>query len=187
MNFENAVNIEDLRHCARSHVPRAVLGYVEGGVEDGIGMARNRDAFDAVRLVPRYLLDTSRRTQTSMLFGREYKMPLGVAPSLPTAFLVVVFHSSCVALAYDLSGAAVDQTLTVRTANGNTPLNAPGSGCQQGFAEGLPFSPRGVAFPLPPGIGARKNVTVAVVDAGGDSSLTQTSNATSFWNVCSYF
>ena len=51
MNFENAVNIEDLRHCARSHVPRAVLGYVEGGVEDGIGMARNRAAFDAVRLV----------------------------------------------------------------------------------------------------------------------------------------
>ncbi len=80
MNFENAVNIEDLRRCARRHVPRAVFHYVEGGVEDEIGMARNRSAMDAVRLLPRYLVDTSRRTQVTTLFGRQYEMPLGVAP-----------------------------------------------------------------------------------------------------------
>jgi hypothetical protein len=40
-----------------------------------------------------------------------------------------------------------------------------------------------VTFQLPAGVGARKNVSVAVVDAGGDASLTQVSNTASF----SYF
>ena len=80
MNIENAVNIDDLRDLARRHVPRAVFDYVEGGVEDEIGMSRNRAALEAVRLVPRYLLDTSARSQKTTLFGREYEMPLGIAP-----------------------------------------------------------------------------------------------------------
>ena len=80
MSIEDAVNIEDLRRLARRHTPRAVFGYVEGGVEDEIGMARNRASLDAVRLVPRYLTDTSARTQKTTLFGREYAMPLGIAP-----------------------------------------------------------------------------------------------------------
>ena len=80
MDIEDAVNIEDLRRLARRHTPRAVFDYVEGGVEDEIGMARNLAALDAVRLVPRYLTDTSGRSQKRTLFGREYAMPLGVAP-----------------------------------------------------------------------------------------------------------
>ncbi len=126
MNFENAVNIEDLRHCARRHVPRAVLGYVEGGVEDGIGMARNRAAFDAVRLVPRYLMDTSRRTQTSMLFGREYAMPLGVSPmglsgiSRPGTDLALATAAGKAGIPFTLSNVSNDPLdKVVAAGNGN--------------------------------------------------------------------
>ncbi len=110
----------------------------------------------------------------------SFPVELSDAAGLPTALLVVVFHSSCVTLAYDLGGAPLDPTLTVKTANGLTPLNP---GCNQGFAAGFPYSSMGVTFQLPAGVGARKNVSVAVVDAGGDASLTQVSNTASF----SYF
>jgi hypothetical protein len=66
----------------------------------------------------------------------SFPVPLSVAPSLPTALLVVVFHSSCVTQAFDLSGAPLDPSLAVKTANGLTSLNP---GCNQGFAAGFPF------------------------------------------------
>jgi hypothetical protein len=103
---------------------------------------------------------------------------LDVAPTLPTAYLVVVFHSSCVSLAYSVVGAGMSN-LVVQTANGVLPLfdaSNTGAGCSQGFD----FSNSSqVTFQLPAGVGANKNISVSVVDAF-DSRLNLTSSKALF-------
>lgn len=80
MNVNEAVNIEDLRQLAARWVPRGIFDFVEGGVEDEIGLANNQQVFRRCRLVPRYLVDTSHHTQTTTLFGRQFSAPFGIAP-----------------------------------------------------------------------------------------------------------
>ncbi len=126
MNIDSAVNIEDLRRLAGRHSPRAVFDYVEGGVEDEIGMARNRAAFDAVRLVPRYLVDVSQRSMKTALFGREYAMPLGVAPmglsgiSRPGTDIALASAAAQAGIPFTLSNVSNDpMDEVVRAGNGN--------------------------------------------------------------------
>ena len=125
MRIDNAVNIEDLRRLARRHSPRAVFDYVEGGVEDEIGMDRNRAAFDAVRIVPRYLVDVSQRSQKTTLFGQEYAMPLGVAPmglsgiSRPGTDLALASAAGQAGIPFTLSNVSNDRIdQGVRAGNG---------------------------------------------------------------------
>jgi isopentenyl diphosphate isomerase/L-lactate dehydrogenase-like FMN-dependent dehydrogenase len=80
VNPRRALSIADLRRVARRRLPRLVRDYVEGGVEDEAGVARNRLAFAALGLVPRYLVDVSARDRRATLFGRAYAAPFGLAP-----------------------------------------------------------------------------------------------------------
>lgn len=80
MKPERALSIADLRRAALRRLPRLVRDYVEGGAEDEAGVARNRAAFAALALVPRYLVDVSARERRTTLFGRAYAAPFGVAP-----------------------------------------------------------------------------------------------------------
>ncbi len=41
MNFDQAVNIEDLHQMAKRKLPKIMFDYIEGGVEDERGLARN--------------------------------------------------------------------------------------------------------------------------------------------------
>lgn len=66
---------------ARRRLPRALFDFIEGGVEDERGLARNESAFSRYRLVPRYLVDVSRRDQSAKLFDRSYKSPFGISPT----------------------------------------------------------------------------------------------------------
>ncbi len=62
-------------------VPRFAYDFVAGGVGDGApNVAHNRAAMDAVQIVPRYGVDVSRVETGVTLFGRDYAMPVGVAP-----------------------------------------------------------------------------------------------------------
>src|SRR5271169_7029658 len=45
MNFDQAINIEDLHRIAKRKLPRIIFDYIEGGVEDERGLARNEAAF----------------------------------------------------------------------------------------------------------------------------------------------
>ena len=81
MTIEKAVNIEDLRRMAKRHLPRLCFDFIEGGLEDEHGLARNERAFDRHALLPRYLIDVSTRVQTTSLFGRNYALPFGIAPT----------------------------------------------------------------------------------------------------------
>lgn len=80
MNLDTAVNAEDMRALARSALPRIAFDFIDGGVMDEEGLAENRAAFRRHRLVPRYLVDVSRREQTVEIFGSRYASPIGISP-----------------------------------------------------------------------------------------------------------
>ena len=81
MNLSQAINIDDLRKLAKRRAPKIIFDFIEGGVEDEDGIARNEEAFRHQRLVPRYLVDVSERDQSTTVFGREYSSPFGISPT----------------------------------------------------------------------------------------------------------
>src|SRR5438552_1934462 len=81
MNIDNAINIEDLHRMAKRKLPKIMFDYIEGGVEDEQGLARNTAAFHKRHLLPRYLVDVSKRDQTQTLFGKKYNSPFGISPT----------------------------------------------------------------------------------------------------------
>ena len=72
--------LEDLEEPARRYLPRPIFGYVSGGVETNAALRGNRSAFEDLALVPRSLVDVSKRSIKTTLFGRTYNAPFGFAP-----------------------------------------------------------------------------------------------------------
>jgi L-lactate dehydrogenase (cytochrome)/(S)-mandelate dehydrogenase len=79
--MDGVFNVEDLRKAAKRRLPKIAFDFIEGGVEDEDGLDTNERAFRQARLVPRYLVDVSKRDQTATLFGRTYASPFGIAPT----------------------------------------------------------------------------------------------------------
>ena len=80
MNLESAINIHDLRREAKARLPKIIFDFMEGGVEDERCLDQNRRAFERYALMPRYLVDVSKRTQAVEVFGHRYDSPFGVSP-----------------------------------------------------------------------------------------------------------
>ena len=76
-----ARNIADLRELAIRRVPGLAFEYVEGGAEDESTLRTNRSAFEALRLLPQTLVDTSRRHLGTTIFGAPSMAPLVIAPT----------------------------------------------------------------------------------------------------------
>lgn len=72
--------LEDFEAPARRYIPRPIYGYVSGGVERNVTLGWNRSAFDDLALLPRMLINVSKRSQRAELFGRNYDSPFGIAP-----------------------------------------------------------------------------------------------------------
>ena len=81
MGVESAINIEDLHQMAKRRLPKIAFDFIEGGLEDERGLDRNTEAFKKHQIVPRYLVDVSKRDQTQTLFGKTYNSPFGIAPT----------------------------------------------------------------------------------------------------------
>ena len=81
MRLDQAVNIEDLHRMAKRRLPKIVFDFIEGGLEDERGLERNAAAFREHRLLPRYLVDVSKRDQSATIFGRNFASPFGIAPT----------------------------------------------------------------------------------------------------------
>lgn len=80
MGLERAASIDDLRARARRRIPRFAFDLVDGGAENERNMRRNVEAFEAVELVPRYMVDVSTIDTKAELFGKTYDLPFGQAP-----------------------------------------------------------------------------------------------------------
>jgi L-lactate dehydrogenase (cytochrome) len=74
------LSLEDFEHAARRRLPRPVFAYVSGAVETNAAWRDNRAAYDEWAFVPRILVDVSKRTTATALFGEEYAQPFGIAP-----------------------------------------------------------------------------------------------------------
>lgn len=81
MRLEDIHTIEDMRVVAKRRLPRVVFDFIDGGAGDEQGLNTNAAQFRNYRMVPRYLVDVSQRTQKTMLFGREYQSIFGIAPT----------------------------------------------------------------------------------------------------------
>jgi hypothetical protein len=79
--IDSAINIDDLKRMAKRRLPKIMFDFIEGGVEDEVGLRTNANAFRDLRLVPRYYVDTTKRQQKATLFGRTYASPFGIAPT----------------------------------------------------------------------------------------------------------
>jgi len=74
------LSLDDFELAARRRLPRPVFAYVSGGVETDASLRDNRAAFDELGFLPRVLVDVSKRTTATTLFGHEYSAPFGIAP-----------------------------------------------------------------------------------------------------------
>ncbi len=81
MDYNDAINLDDLRKIAKKRLPKVIYDFIEGGVDDEDGLVRNQDAFTRRPLMPRYLVDVTTIDQTAQLFGRTYSSPFGIAPT----------------------------------------------------------------------------------------------------------
>src|SRR3954469_11599010 len=80
-DVSEAKNIFDLRELARRRIPKWLFEFVDRGTDDEVALRNNRAAFDRYQLTPRILTDVSVRSQETTLFGKQHKMPIGVAPT----------------------------------------------------------------------------------------------------------
>lgn len=102
-------NIADLRHKAQRRLPLGIWEYLERGVEDEQGMARNRAALDAITFIPRVMRDVETVDMTTTVFGRPVPLPLAVAP---TGAAGLIWHNGDVHLARAAAKASVPFTIS---------------------------------------------------------------------------
>src|SRR5256885_168267 len=81
MRVDQAVNIEDLHRMAKRRLPKIAFDFIEGGLEDERGLETNTSAFHKHRLLPRYLVDVSKRDQTKTIFGQTFNSPFRISPT----------------------------------------------------------------------------------------------------------
>ena len=74
------LSLDDFADAARRHLPPPVYGYVAGAAETDWTLADNRAAFAEFGFLPRMLVDVSKRTTRTALFGHPYSAPFGIAP-----------------------------------------------------------------------------------------------------------
>ena len=75
------LNYDDLRRLAKRRLPKIAFDFIEGGLDDEIGLDRNRWGFERHRIVPKYMVDVSKREQKTELFGQTYSSPVGISPT----------------------------------------------------------------------------------------------------------
>jgi isopentenyl diphosphate isomerase/L-lactate dehydrogenase-like FMN-dependent dehydrogenase len=78
---EDAQNIFDLRDTARQRLPKWLFEFVDRGTDDEVALHNNREAFERIKLRPRMLVDVSGRKLDTTIYGKEHKMPIGIAPT----------------------------------------------------------------------------------------------------------
>src|SRR3979409_1506799 len=81
MRIDQAVNIDELHRMAKRRLPKVAFDFIEGGLEDERGLDRNTSAFHKHYLLPRYLVDVSKRDQSATIFGQNFSSPFGISPT----------------------------------------------------------------------------------------------------------
>ena len=114
------VDAAGLEARAAAAMPPHLLGYVQGGCGDELTQRRNAAAFGHWGMVPRMMVDASRRDLSTRAFGRDLPTPLFMAPIGVTGLCTQDGHGD---LAAARAAAATGVPLTISTL-GNDPVEA---------------------------------------------------------------
>ena len=79
--LRRCVTIEDLQRVAWRRWPKSVRGYVEGGADGEVSLARNRAAYESVGLVPSPLRDVTDVDLRTSILGGDSALPFALAPT----------------------------------------------------------------------------------------------------------
>lgn len=77
---KQAINVLDFEAAARKALPPAHFGYMATGVDGDRTLQANREAYDHYYLRPRRLTNIIEASMRTRLFGKDWDMPIGLAP-----------------------------------------------------------------------------------------------------------
>ena len=80
-NPERALDVFDFQAVARDKLPIAHYGYLATGVDDEATLRANEEAFSAIRLRSRRLVDVRNIDMSRTLFGERWETPIVLAPA----------------------------------------------------------------------------------------------------------
>jgi isopentenyl diphosphate isomerase/L-lactate dehydrogenase-like FMN-dependent dehydrogenase len=79
--LDSIKNAEDFRAVAKRRLPRMIFDFIDGAAEGEITLRRNREALDRISLMPRTLVDVSRRSVAVEILGQHLSMPVLLGPT----------------------------------------------------------------------------------------------------------
>ncbi len=74
-------NLIEAETFARERLPKVVYDYYRSGAWDETSLRRNREAYGEIDLLPKVLIDVSRRDASRILLGSKVSMPVLAAPT----------------------------------------------------------------------------------------------------------
>lgn len=74
------LSLDDFERAARKKLPRMIYGFISGAAETSATLRGNRLQFEHIDFIPRTLVDVRARSARTVLFGKEYSAPFGIAP-----------------------------------------------------------------------------------------------------------
>ncbi|WP_397448442.1 alpha-hydroxy acid oxidase [Pseudomonas sp. NA-150] len=80
-DFRRAHSIAELAAMARRRLPHFAWEYLEGGAEEELTLARNRQGFSDIGLLPRTLVSCLKTHTQRSLFGTELPLPIAIGPT----------------------------------------------------------------------------------------------------------
>ena len=75
-----AQNLLELEALAREKLPPQIFDFIAGAADDEITLARNRQAWGAIQLLPRVLVDVSTVDTSTTVLGQKMPSPVLLAP-----------------------------------------------------------------------------------------------------------
>ena len=79
--MDSPLNLDDFQRIARRRLPSVAFDMLAGGAGDEWAVRRNGEAFASVSFRPKSLVDVTKRSVATCLFGRETSLPVLLAPA----------------------------------------------------------------------------------------------------------
>jgi isopentenyl diphosphate isomerase/L-lactate dehydrogenase-like FMN-dependent dehydrogenase len=79
--LDRLAGINAFQKEAKRRLPKVVFDYIDGGADDEYTERENSKAFERWQLLPRILVDVSKRSSAVTLFGEELALPVLLAPT----------------------------------------------------------------------------------------------------------
>jgi isopentenyl diphosphate isomerase/L-lactate dehydrogenase-like FMN-dependent dehydrogenase len=109
------VNLHEFEAVAKKKIHKLAYDFIAGGVEDEVTLRANRERLEALRLVPRVMVDVSTVDTSNELFGKKLEYPILLAPTggknlvLPDADLTCARAAAETNTVYGVAGAPVEK------------------------------------------------------------------------------